>query len=189
LEVNEMRALVVYESMYGNTHAIAESVAQGFRPEDDVRVVPVGAATRDLVDWADLLIVGGPTHAHSLSRELSRKTAREAAARSGSHVTMDPSAGGPGLRDWFDGVGALAGKDSTAFDTRFDGPVLFTGRASKAIDRRLHQRGATVVGEAESFLVNRENHLVAGESERAVRWGETLSRLPIDIPGRVPQRV
>jgi hypothetical protein len=189
LEVKSMRALIVYESMYGNTHAVAESVAQGFRPEDDVRVVPVSGATRDLVDWADLLVVGGPTHAHSLSREVTRRTAREAAAKAGSHLTMDPSAGGPGVRDWFHGVGALGGKDAAAFDTRLDGPAMFTGRASRAIGRRLQQRGATVIEEAESFLIDRDNQLLAGESERAVRWGETLSLLPVDIPGRVPQRV
>ena len=27
-----MRALVVYESMYGNTHLVAEAIARGLRP-------------------------------------------------------------------------------------------------------------------------------------------------------------
>ena len=48
-----MRVLIVYESMFGNTHAIADRIAAGFRSEDDVRVVPVREATADQVDWAD----------------------------------------------------------------------------------------------------------------------------------------
>jgi hypothetical protein len=180
-----MRALIVYESMYGNTHVIADRIAAGFRPEDELRVVPVGGATRDLVDWADLLIVGGPTHVHGLSREATRHSAREATAKAGSKLIMDAPAEGPGLREWFNGLGALHGKAAAAFDTRFDGPVLFTGRASKGIDRRLQRSGATLIAEAQSFLVNRDNQLVAGESARALRWGEAVSLTPVEVSAGV----
>jgi hypothetical protein len=182
-----MRALIVYESMYGNTHLIADRIAAGFGAGDEVRVVPVGDAATDLVDWADLLVVGGPTHAHSLSRETTRRSAREAAAKSTSHLTMDPSSDGPGLRDWFSGLAALHGKDAVAFDSRLDAPPIFTGRASKGIDHRLEHSGATLIAAAESFLVNRDNQLVDGEAERAARWGQTLARAPIDIAGRVAE--
>ena len=37
-----MRALIVYESMYGNTHEIADKIAEGLRPHGEVHVVPVG---------------------------------------------------------------------------------------------------------------------------------------------------
>jgi hypothetical protein len=184
-----MRALIVYESMYGNTHLIADRIAAGFSASDEVRVVPVRDAGTDLVDWADLLVVGGPTHAHSLSRETTRRTARDAAAKSTSHLAMDPSADGPGVRDWFSGLGALHGKDAVAFDTRLDAPPIFTGRASKGIDHRLEHSGATLVAAAESFLVNRDNQLVDGEAERAARWGQALARAPIDIAGRVAETV
>jgi len=180
-----MRALVVYESIHGNTHAIADRIAEGFGPEDDVRVVPVGDATPDQIGWADLLVVGGPTHAHSMSRAISRKSAREAAAKPGSHLTMDAAADGPGLRDWLAGIGALHGKDAATFDTRLDGPVLFTGRASKAIDRALQHHGATLFGDGESFLITRDNQLVAGEQERAVQWGQALSKRTVSVAGRV----
>jgi flavodoxin len=184
-----MRALIVYESMYGNTHLIADRIAAGFGAEDEVRVVPVRDAGTDLVDWADLLVVGGPTHAHSLSQETTRRSAREAAAKSTSHLTMDPSSDGPGVRNWFSGLAALHGKDAAAFDTRLDAPPIFTGRASKGIDHRLEHRGATLIAAAESFLVNRDNELVDGEAERAARWGQTLARAPIDIAGRVAETV
>jgi hypothetical protein len=170
-----MRVLIVYESMYGKTHTVADRIAAGFRTEDDVRVVPVREATADQVDWADLLVAGGPTHVHGLSRPLTRAGARDAVAKPGSHLTLDPSADGPGLREWFTTLGSLRGKDASAFDTRLDGPAMFTGRASRAITRDLQSRGARVMAEGESFLINRENVLLPGEAERAVRWGATLA--------------
>ncbi|HVC43042.1 MAG TPA: hypothetical protein VND54_13775 [Candidatus Saccharimonadales bacterium] len=184
-----MRALIVYESMYGNTHVIADGIRGGFPSDDEVKVVPVRDATAGLVDWADLLIVGGPTHVHSLSRESTRKGARDAAAKTGSRLTMDPSADGPGLREWFNGLGPLHGKDAAAFDTRLDAPAIFTGRASKGIVHRLEHSGANPIAPAESFVVNRDNQLVSGESERAVHWGQTLARMPVGVAGRVAEAV
>ena len=43
-----MRALVVYESMYGNTHVIASNVADGLRSDFEVTLVPVAEASWDL---------------------------------------------------------------------------------------------------------------------------------------------
>ncbi len=51
-----MRALVVYESMYGNTHIIAGNIANGLRATHEVTLVPVAGTTEDLVDEADLLV-------------------------------------------------------------------------------------------------------------------------------------
>jgi flavodoxin len=44
-----MRALVVYESMYGNTHVIASNIADGLRATHEVTLVPVGDATPELL--------------------------------------------------------------------------------------------------------------------------------------------
>ena len=44
-----MRTLVVYESMYGNTHAVAIEIAAGLRAAHEVTLVPVTRATRVLV--------------------------------------------------------------------------------------------------------------------------------------------
>ena len=40
-----MRALVVYESMYGNTRVVANRIADGLRATHEVTVVPVGEVT------------------------------------------------------------------------------------------------------------------------------------------------
>lgn len=169
-----MRALAIYESIYGNTHTIAEGIADGMRPHGEVRVVPVHDVTDELVAWADLVIVGGPTHAHGMTRETSRKGAREAAAKPGSELTLDPDAEGPGVRDWLGTLAMVHDKAAAAFDTRVGGPALLTGRASRGIASELRHHGFTLVAQAESFLVDRHNALKEGEADRARAWGATL---------------
>jgi flavodoxin len=70
-----MRAVIVYESMFGNTHAIADAVGKGLEPMLEVVVVPLAEAGRERLGDADLLVVGGPTHFHGMSRPSSRKWA------------------------------------------------------------------------------------------------------------------
>ena len=53
-----MRAVIIYESMYGNTHAIAEAIGRGLAPQHEVSVVPVADATPELLDGAGLVVVG-----------------------------------------------------------------------------------------------------------------------------------
>ena len=171
-----MRALIVYESIYGNTHAVAEGIAAGLRPHADVRVVPIHAATGELVAWADLVIVGGPTHAHGMTRASTRKGAVEAAAKPDSDLTLDPGAAGPGVREWLGSLGRAHGARAAAFDTRVEGPAMFTGRACGGIANGLRHLGYTLVAEPESFLVDRHTHLVAGEADRAARWGASLAK-------------
>jgi len=170
-----MKAVVVYESMYGNTHLVADAIASGIRASgsNEAVVVPVGEATPEVVGSADLVVVGGPTHAHGMSHEATRHAAVEAAEKPDSGLEMDPDAEGPGLRDWF---GALEHVTvaAAAFDTRMDGPGALTGHASKGIARRLRHHGCTLVVEPMSFLVTKDNHLVDEEAEHARGWGAQL---------------
>ena len=117
-----MRAVVVYESMYGNTHAVAVSIAAGLSTRHDVTLVPVTRATQELVAAADLLVVGGPTHLHRMSTAVSRRWAADAARKQGGVLTMDPDADGPGVRGWLEGAGSLGGQNTlaAAFDTMYD---------------------------------------------------------------------
>jgi len=169
-----MRVLVVYESMYGNTHVVASNIADGLRAAHEVTLVPVADATADLVAQADLLVVGAPTHMHGLSTASSRQVARKAAAKPGSGLALDPDAGGPALRDWLSGLAdghALA----AAFDTRMAGIPMMTGRASRGISRLLRRHGYRLITPAESFVITKLNTLVDGESSRARRWGAALA--------------
>ena len=136
-----MRALVVYESMYGNTQVIASNIADGLRGDYEVTLVPVAEATWDLIADADLLVAGAPTHMHGLSTRSTRRMAAEAAAKDGSGLRMDPDAGGPGMRDWLKDLGHRNGL-ATAFDTRLNGVPAFTGRAGRPIARQLKRHGS-----------------------------------------------
>jgi hypothetical protein len=172
-DVIVMRALVVYESMYGNTHAIAISIAVGLSASHDVTVVPVTRATRELLATADLVVAGGPTHMHGMSTAASRRMAAEAAAKGGSGLAMDPDADCQGIRGWLSGMGTGGGV-AVAFDTRLGGVPMLTGRASRGISRLLKAHGYRLLTGPESFLVSKEGTLLEGEEARARAWGALI---------------
>jgi hypothetical protein len=169
-----MRAVIIYESMYGNTHLAAEAIAKGLGPGNDVAVVSVAGATHELLDGADLVVVGAPTHMHGMSKPASRKAAVEQAHRRPGQLTLDADAEGPGLREWFSSLGRMSAL-AAAFDTRFAGLAVFTGRASKGIAGLLEHHGFTLIARAESFLVTTDNKLRPGEADRAYEWGRALA--------------
>jgi hypothetical protein len=136
--------------------------------------LPVHEATTDALDGVDLLVVGGPTHVHGMTRASTRKAAADAAAKPEADLVLDPDAEGEGLREWFDEAGALP-HAAAAFDTRIDASAMVTGRASKGIAKRLHRHGCALVLEPESFLVTKQNHLLDHESEHARAWGAALA--------------
>jgi hypothetical protein len=170
-----MRALIVYESMYGNTHAIAASIAAGLSATHEVTAVPVTRATAELIATADLIVAGGPTHLHGMSTVTTRRRAAEAARQPDSGLAMDPDADSPGLRSW---LGRLSTRDilAASFDTRLSGVPVLTGRASRSISRLLARCGCRLVLPPESFLVSRQNTLANGEAARACSWGAKLGK-------------
>ena len=173
-----MQAVVVYESMYGNTHLIADAIGAGLRTAFDVSVVPVSHASAAVLNGADLVVVGGPTHVHGMSRASTRKAAVQAADKPASPLTVQPDALGPGLREWFGSLGRYPFK-AAAFDTRVHGPATLTGRASKGIAHLLRARGFDVVAEPESFLVTKQDRLEPQETDRAREWGAKLAAVAV----------
>jgi len=169
-----MRGVVVYESMFGNTRRVAEMITHALASAMEVRLLRADAVVADDVQGIDLLVVGAPTHAWSLPRPNTRKGALDNVRRPGSDLVLEPNADtSPGVREWLetlDDVHALA----AVFDTRFNAPVMFTGRAATGIERELRRHGLVVMSAAESFRVDRQNHLLAGEIERASGWGRRL---------------
>jgi len=169
-----MKAVVIYESMYGHTHQIANAIGEGFRLHGEAVVVPVGDATPTLVESADVVIVGGPTHVHGMTRVSTRKGAVEAAEKPDADLVLEPDAEGAGLREWFESVDQVF-TNAAAFDTRFDLPPVVTGRASKGIARKLRHHGATLIAEPESFFVKKDSHLALDQVVRAREWGNQLA--------------
>ncbi len=174
LGVIAMRAVVVYESMYGNTHQVADAIGAGLGTAFDVRVVPVSQAGPEVLADADLVVVGGPTHAHGMSRASTRKAAVQAADNPVGGLKAEPGALGPGLREWLGALGRYPVK-AAAFDTRVHGPAALTGRASKGAGRLLSEHGFEVVAEPESFLVSKRDRLDPQETARARVGGEKLA--------------
>jgi len=165
-----MKAYVVYESMYGNTAAIGEAIAQELRERGlVVRCGPLTRIDPAGVDDGGLVVVGGPTHAHGMTRGATRRTA--ASDKKNTYATPTLS---PGLREWIDDLPSGAGTLAAAFDTRFAKPVFLTGSAAKGIVRRLSHRGFHMVAGPKSFFVSTANELLAGELDHARKWAGAL---------------
>ncbi len=166
-----MKALVVYESLYGNTAAMGEAVAASLRTHGlEVDAGPISRIEPSQTTGVDLLVVGGPTHAHGMSSTRTRKTAVEDEKNPFPEPTAEP-----GLRGWLDRLPSGQGRLAAAFDTRFDKPRALTGSAAKGIARGLEQHGYRLVVERESFFVTGKNQLEDGQTEHAAEWGSALA--------------
>jgi hypothetical protein len=169
-----MRALVIFESILGNTEVVARAIAEGLGSADEVEVVEVGAAPTTLPASLTLLVIGGPTHAHGMTNPDSRRSAA-------GKATRPVLSTGIGIREWLDAVGAApAGISAAAFDTRIKGPGLLWGSAAKAAAGRLKEQGFRMAAPPESFLLHGptgpvHDVLVPGEADRARRWGAALA--------------
>lgn len=173
-----MNALVVYESMFGNTRAIAQAVADGLRTAGvDVSVSLAHDAPVDLSDHA-LVIVGAPTHAHGLPRRSSREEAAAWAADPTKNLILEPMAQSTGVREWLDRVMLVGDPHFAVFSTRADIPWIFSGDAGKAITKGLRRRLAQVDSHA-TYLVGLDNRLLDGEVDRAREWAGGLIPLPV----------
>jgi hypothetical protein len=163
-----MRALVVFESMFGNTEEVARAVAEGLESRLDVSVCAVGEAPDALPEPPVLVVVGGPTHALGMTRARTRADA----VRQGAPPTTGPATG---LREWLAALDrAPAGTVGATFDTRVHAPV--PGSAARGAARRLRRVGVRLVAPATTFWVDgTPGPLLEGERERARRWGEELA--------------
>jgi flavodoxin-like protein len=162
-----MTRIVVYESVYGNTRAVAEAVADGLGGALVVHVEEADAALED----AEIVVVGGPTHMHGLSTALSRRMGAEGAhAEQGTNVELDAAAE-HGLRRWLHEVHGAKGLRAATFDTRVRGSIMITGSAARVIARRMRRHGFDVLGTQSFFVPDGEGR----ELERARAWGATLA--------------
>lgn len=175
-----MNTLVVHESHFGNTRTVAEAVAEGIADgiasearaghEGRVEVLDVTHAPDRLAADVDLLVVGAPTHAFSMSRASTRRDARAQGA--------DPGHEARGVREWLETLtptGELP--DIATFDTRVTAVRKLPGSAARAAGRSVvrHHLG-NVVGSASFFVEDSHGPLADGEVDRARDWGRALAR-------------
>ncbi len=157
-----LNTLVLYESEFGNTKKIADHIGTSLEARGPVRVSPIGAYNPSFLEGVDLVFVGGPTQAHSMT------------------VNM---------RHFLDKLQSRpAGIEVAAFDTRIKGPVFLWGTAAKEIDMRLRGAGFKKVAEPESFLVTlgKAPVLYPGEDARAAAWAVSVAdRAPVKVMAAV----
>lgn len=168
-ETNARHALVVYESMFGSTRAVAEAIGGGLRTHIECVDVLAVADAPDTLDGLDVVVVGGPTHAFGMSRARTRA----AAAAQGATAPTDR-----GVREW---LASLPKSDTRpyagAFTTRFHQP--YAGRASRGIERRLRRLGCEVFSPLDAIVEGISGPIADGELNRAHQWGAMLPVRPI----------
>jgi len=157
-----MKSLLIYDSQYGNTEKIAQSIAEVLKEHGDSIIVRVGNFKWEMLAGIDLLLVGSLTQGFRPTEA---------------------------LRELFKGLSThpLNGMRVAAFDTRFTQkhidktpilPVLVKkfGYAAEAIAKALQKGGGQLVVPAEPFFVlETEGPLLDGELERAADWARMLS--------------
>jgi len=145
-----MKALIVYDSLYGNTEKIAQAIGGGIGGE--VKVVKVGEANPEELDSYDLLIVGSPT-------------------QGGRHTVA--------TREFLGKIPADALKDKrvASFDTRGKTWVVkIFGWAATRIADSLKEKGGNLVAPGEGFFVKAtKGPLLDGELERAAAWAKGIA--------------
>ena len=167
------RAVIVYESMFGNTEAIARAVAEGLGVGMQTQVIPVAQAPADTAD-VDLLVVAGPTHAFGMSRQSTRRSAVDQGGHpvGGSHA---------GIREWLETLPrASARRGAATIDTRIHKRGV-PGSAARGAARRLRRLGYDVAEPISFYVDGTSGPLLEGELGRARRWGAELAMHP---PGR-----
>ncbi len=167
-----MDAVVVYESMFGNTEAVARAVAEGLAERVAVGVADVDddAAAPAALGDVDLLVVGGPTHAFGMTRPATRADAVERASG-------DVSRRARGLRAWVGSVPRQPrARFAAAFDTRVTKVRPLPGSAARGAAKVLRHAGFRMLVPPASFYVGDvEGPLDDGELDRARAWGRTLA--------------
>ena len=146
-----MKALIVYDSVYGNTEKIARAIAEAITPSNEVKVLGAGEADPSELESTDLLIVGSPTHA-------GRPT--------------------PAVQEFLNKVTQQSVKDIKAatFDTRVTSKFAkIFGNAAGRMSGQLTKKGGVLIVPAEGFFVTgTKGPLKEGELERAAAWAKGI---------------
>ena len=155
----ELKALVVYDSKFGNTEKIAMAIGKAMTPLGEVNVVKADEANPSELSSIDILIVGSPTHAGGATR---------------------------GIKEFLRKIPANALKSLpvASFDTRFSAKDKGIGArivlgifryAAGRIATILEYKGGSLAMVPEGFIVeDSEGPLKKGELERAATWAKEI---------------
>ncbi len=164
-----MKAIVVYESLWGNTAAVARAIAEGLG--SDAQAFPTSAVTAEVLTGIDLIVAGAPVLGFSLPSEGMRENIR----KNPQHANNPPDFSSISMRSWLDKLPKGRGR-SAAFETRI---WWSPGGSTAMITRELEKAGYPPVVKRERFIVKGTyGPLKEGELERARAWGASLASLP-----------
>lgn len=162
-----MKAIVVFESHWGNTAAVARAIAEGIGPE--ARALSTTEATGAALAGVDLIVAGAPLLGFSLPTEKMLK----GLAASPDQGPAPPDLAHPAMRAWLETLPQGHGR-AAAFETRI---WWSPGSAAKTILQRLAALGYQPVEQGQRFIVEgKYGPLRAGELAKARAWGATLAQ-------------
>lgn len=147
-----MKAMVIYESAYGNTEQIARAIYSSLGAPEEVAIMKAGSVNPEQLRGLALLVVGAPTN--------------------GGRPT-------PAMLDFLNKIPgtALHGIKVAAFDTRLSNKVVgIFGYAAGKIADNLTKKGGILMAPPEGFFVKgSKGPLKDGELERASAWAKDLA--------------
>jgi len=162
-----MKAIVVYESLWGNTAAVARAIAEGIGP--GAQALSTAQAAGAAIAGADLIVAGAPLLAFRLPTNGMLKSIGANAAKE----KVAPDLSQPSMRSWLEALPKGSGH-SAAFETRI---WWSPGGAAKTILRRLKKAGYGPIAKAQRFIVKGKcGPLRDGELKRAKAWGAELAK-------------
>jgi flavorubredoxin len=163
-----MKAIVVYESLWGNTAAIARAIAEGIGA--GAQALSTAEAATALIAEAGLIVAGAPLLGFSLPSETMRQSIRSNPTRPPEKLST------PTMRSWLAKLPAAPGNARyAAFETRL---WWSPGSSTKTIGQELERAGYREAAKAMRFIVTGTyGPLKPGELDRARAWGAELARV------------
>jgi len=160
MTVKKSKALIIYDSLFGNTKKIAEAINDGLSNYYNSNLISVKDIKPGDIESIQLLVIGSPTHGGNYSES---------------------------VKAFFDTITdtSLKGVKTLAFDTSIpiEGQKRFMrmlikmlGYAAPRILKRLAKKGASTMGSESFWVLDREGPLKEGETERARKWVADLVR-------------
>jgi flavodoxin len=159
-----MKALIIYDSVFGNTEQIAKAIGSALGSPENTGIIRVSNVKPEQLTGLNLLIVGSPTRKFRPTPAITRFLKR---------IPKD----------------GLKGVRVAAFDTRFtmsgieESRILpffarLFGYAAEPISDRLQKKGGKLIIPPEGFFVEDvEGPLKEGELERSAEWAKQIRLL------------
>lgn len=157
-----IKALILYNSLFGNTKTVAEQLALGLQAENVFTdCVNIKEIKRENFVNYDFIAIGGPTHKISLSEDM-----KDFFKTTGNHLK-------------------LTGKQGFAFDTRKESKMnskryfIFENSAARRIEGKMKKMRIKIIKQRESALIepNRKGPLQPGVKEKFFEIGKELAHL------------